>query len=125
MSAQVTVFRTLIPDDDLLRALLKKAYLENLAEAFLLREKEKESGLSVFYDSSISSCRAAFDRSYGVAAIKVESVVSLGLTIIPDAADHANIRGLPHKDDDPERAEWFASQLADRAVIVDQGKVEN
>jgi hypothetical protein len=124
MSAPLAL-RNLQPNDDLLRALLKKSHLGSLPDAFLLRQDERDSGLSVRYDCTIEQVRLSFRRSYGVAQIKVANVTMLQLQVIPDEPTHAIIIGVPHKDDDPVKAEWIASQLAKSATIVDRGKIEN
>jgi hypothetical protein len=48
--------RELVPDDLLLRALLKKAWLDSLHEAFMLRADE--DGLSVCFDCAPEECIA-------------------------------------------------------------------
>lgn len=114
--------RQLVPDDLLLRVLVKQKWLSNLHEAFLLRSNE--TGLSVFFDCSPAESVAisTLSRSYGVARLVVGNVTALQLTVVPDEPRHATIEGLPHKEDDADRAEWFASRLAEAALIVDRTK---
>jgi hypothetical protein len=125
MNANHVQFRNFIPEDLLLRALLKNAFLINLSDAFMLRDSERGSGLSVNFDCTIAECRAGFKRSFGVASLIVESVLQLDLQIVADEPTHALILGVPHKEDDPVRAEWLASRLAESATIIDRGKQES
>jgi len=124
MTPNTPLLPELGPDDDLLRALLNKKAVDNLPDAFLLRADERDSGLSVSIKSTAQECRALFKKTYGVARLAVSHVRELDLTVIPDEPNHANIVGIPYKDDDPERAEWLAGRLAERATIIDRGKVE-
>ena len=55
--------------------------------------------------------------------LTVGCVQAIDLRVVPDEPSHANIQGVPYKEDDPEGAEWFATRLAECATIVDQGKV--
>ena len=65
-------FRVLLPDDDVLRALLKKAWLDALHEAFFLKSDEDE--LSVCYDCHADQCLdvLGINTVYGAAQLKVE-----------------------------------------------------
>jgi hypothetical protein len=122
MSTQPPVqLRQLLPEDDLLRALLNSRQARDLHEAFLLRHDEKDSGLSVKYDCTPEECRSEFNKTYGVASLTVRCVRDLELDVVPDQLTHANIIGIPYKEDNPDRAEWFASKLAECAQIVDRG----
>jgi len=122
MSGSAVSIRELGPLDELLRALLSAKHLKNLADAFLLRKSE--NGLSVSFDCTVAECRAAFDTTYGVARLEMGHITGLGLQVVPDKPHHANIQGLPHKEQDPDQAEWLASKLAERAIVVDEGKVK-
>jgi hypothetical protein len=112
---------SLTPESDLLRMLTKKAWLTpgGLSDAFLLRRTDV--GLSVCFECSVDHCMviSALNKSYGAAGLKVQSVTALTLTVEPDSAHHAEIRGLPSKETDSDRAEFLASQLAKAATIVD------
>jgi hypothetical protein len=113
---------TLIPEDDLLRVLRNRTQEQDTTQAFFLRNDERVDGLSVRFRCSYPTCRADFHPSYGVLALTVQSVLSLTLTVIPDAIDHANIQGLPHKDDEPSQATYFARRLSEASRLVDAGK---
>jgi hypothetical protein len=117
--------RNLEPDDILLRALRSRGELDYLPFAFMLRDNERDSGLSVKFDCTHEECRAEFKKSYGVASLFVRGVTELDLKVIPDEPKHANIIGIPHKEDDPIVAERLASLLAGRATLVSTGLVKN
>ena len=80
----------------------------------------------MFFDCtpSESVTISALNRSFGVAQLLVGNVTALQLTVIPDEPRHATIEGLPHKEEDADRAEWLASRLAEVALIVDRTKRE-
>lgn len=115
---------SLRPESDLLRMLTKKAWLEpgGLSDAFLLRPTDL--GLSVCFGCSVDHCViiSNLNKSFGAAGLKVHSVTALNLTVEPDSAHHAEIRGLPNKIVQAEsaQAEFLASQLAKAATIVDR-----
>ena len=85
-----------------------------------------EDGLSVCFDCAPEECMAilGLNRLHGVASLVVSGATDLGLTVTPDEPHHAVIGGIPHKDQDPDRAEWLAGQLAARATIVDRTRRE-
>jgi hypothetical protein len=112
------VIRELLPHDFLLRALTKKAWLDDLHDAFLLRADE--TGLSVCFDCSPEECVAILSLSHGVASLTVGGVTALHLTVTPDEPHHATIEGMPHKEDDAATAERLASHLAGIATIIDR-----
>lgn len=116
--------RQLVAEDPLLRVLAKQKWLADLHEAFLLRSNE--TGLSVFFDCTPAESVAlsGLNRSFGVARLQVESVTQLNLAVTPDEPRHAIIEGLPHKEADPDRAEWLAGRLSEVAQIVDRTKRE-
>jgi len=120
MSGQAVPIRELVDGDTLLRAILTARALANLPDAFLLRFDEKDTGLSVRFDCSHDECRAGFRATYGVVSLTVGCVQALDLRVIHDEPTHANIKGLPYKEDDPDSAEWFAGRLAECATIVDR-----
>lgn len=85
-----------------------------------------DEGLSVCFDCSPEDCIAVLglNRIHGVASLLVSGATELGLTVTPDQPHHALVVGIPHKEQDPDQAEWLASQLAARAVIVDRTRRE-
>jgi hypothetical protein len=103
------------------RVLAAAKWLESLPDAFLIRADEKQSGLSVCYNCTIAEARNSLKKSYGAATLHVGKVRTLHLDVVPDEPTHANIVGLPYKEDNPTEAERFASLLAKQARIVDRG----
>lgn len=117
----IPVFRELIYEDSLLRAILKKKYLtaENLREAFMRRSNEK--GLSVCYDCKPEDCFGLIQMDmHGVAKLIVGQVRGLGLKVVPNEPHHADIEGVPSKEEDEVVAERLATALAEIANIVDR-----
>ena len=111
--------RDLSDDDILFRVIKKKDCLqrERLSEAFMLGTNE--SGLSVCYDCLASEAQAIVQLdSHGVARLLHIGVTSLQLTVVPDQINHAEIRGVPHKETNRVEAERLANELAKVSSIV-------
>lgn len=107
------------------RVLLKKRWLNEDtgdvdAGAYLLREKEKDSGLSVFIATAVSpqECADRFDRCFGVASLHVGRIRDIGLDVVPDKVNHACITGLPYREYNPAAAQRLAGLLAKQSRIV-------
>ena len=88
--------------------------------------RSDETGLSVCFDCIPADCITVLglNRMYGVASLSVNGVTALELTVTPDETHHALIEGIPHKEEDADRAEWVASQLAAIAAIIDRTRRE-
>ncbi|NEP46612.1 MAG: hypothetical protein F6K35_48450 [Okeania sp. SIO2H7] len=88
--------------------------------AYILRKSKNERGLSVNIASACSpeECAAKFRKCYGVASLNVRSIRELGLDVVPDSLSHAQIVGLPYREDDPNTAEELAFLLANLSRIV-------
>jgi hypothetical protein len=104
------------------RAMLRAAWVGPngtiLPGAFVRRKApQDDDGLSVDVESP-TSCASGFRKCYGVASLHVGRVRTLGLDIVIDAAPHANITGVPRQEEDPAKAERFASQLAKQSRLV-------
>ena len=125
MAAQAGAVRVLMNTDVLLRALLRRAELDDPVTAFFIRSSERETGLSVTFDLTPDECRAQFEKTYGVRSLLAQSVRELDLEIVPDEPFHANVKGIPHTDDDPVRAEFLAGQLLKISDLVSQGLVKS
>jgi hypothetical protein len=127
MAAQGAALRVLVDADTLLRALLRRSELNDPRSAFFIRNNERNTGLSVNFDLTPEQCRAqeCFDKTYGVRSLLVQSVRALALDVVPDDAHHANVKGIPHTDDDPVRAEFIAGELLKISVLVAEGLVRN
>ncbi len=113
-----------LPCNSLVYRALKKKWVnedtgEILADAFFLRKDIGETGVSVNIASVCSpqDCAARFKRKF-VASLHVGNVRNLGLDIIQDMPNHANITGLQYREDDLADAERLASLLAKQSRII-------
>ena len=104
---------------------MRKAWInadtgEVKADAFLRRPKPKDpDGLSVAIAARRSPSQASrvLTNCGGVVSVHVGRVRNLGLDVVPDSEDHANITGLPYPEDDRDTAEWLAGKLAKQARL--------
>ena len=89
-----------------------------LPDAFLLRAQE--SGLSVRPARRVSpgQCAAGLAGCTRVLSLHVGRVRNIGLQVVADAEDHAEIQGLPHRSENAAEAERLASLLAVQARII-------
>lgn len=89
---------------------------------FQLRDRDRNTGLSVFIAKNCpfeyAKVGAGEMKCYGVAELNVGEIRALGLEVQPDRQIHANIIGLPYKDDDLEKATTLAYKLAEIAVVL-------
>lgn len=111
----------LVGEEVLYRALRTKAEQEDKRRAFLLRQDEKNDGLSVKYACSSDDCENELKKSYGVLSAIANQVAGLGLRVVPDKPQHANIKDIPHIEEDAARAMLIAGQLSGLAVTVREG----
>jgi hypothetical protein len=83
-----------------------------LPDAYYRRRIADEEGLSV--SLCLDHARNALRNLRAVAALEVGQIRSLGLDVMldPDDPQHYLITGLPHPDEDPDRAEHLAGRLA-------------
>lgn len=85
-----------LPDElKIYRAILKRTWIdpdtqEVDANAFILRPKDKETGLSTAFDAI--AARKPFNKSFGVVEIQVKDIRDLGLDAIQDEPDHIGIK---------------------------------
>jgi hypothetical protein len=116
-------FESLSENAIVYRSLLRKQWIDEdtgrvKADAYFLRANE--SGLSVNLASTCSpqQCAEMFRKCYGVASLQVGEVRAIGLDIEQDAVNHANVVGLPYREDDLAEAERLAGLLARRSPLV-------
>lgn len=69
MAAQGGALRVLMDADTPLRALLRRAELDDPRSAFFIRPNERDTGLSVNFDFTPEECRAQFNTTYGVSSL--------------------------------------------------------
>jgi len=89
-----------------------------LPDAFLLRTQE--NGLSVRPASRVTpkQCAEGLTGCTGVLSLHVGRVRNIGLEVVADAEDHAEVRGLPHRSENAAEAERLAGLLAAQARII-------
>jgi hypothetical protein len=127
MASEGESIPVLSPEDTLLRVLRNRAELNEPHTAFFIRESERNTGLSVNFGMTPDESRrqAHFSKTYGVRSMKMGPVTGLNLGVVPDQPNHANITGIPHRDDDPRTAEFLAGQLLKISTLVSEGLIKN
>jgi hypothetical protein len=108
----------------LLRAITRnsdfdKATRQLKPQAFHRRNSDKK-GVSVDYNCPLADCGAMLRDRKGIATLHAGRVQSLGLQVVPDTANHANIIGVPMRGEDLEenrKAEQIAADLAEQARL--------
>jgi hypothetical protein len=117
---------TVLADNDLVyRSLLRQQWINEdtgkvKRDAYYLRLNRNEVGLSVNLASACApeDCAARFKVCYGVVALRVGDVRQLGLDAVQDSWVHANILGLPYRENDRLSADRLARLLAGLSEIV-------
>jgi hypothetical protein len=116
-------FEPLPKDAIVYRSLLRKQWINEdtgrvKADAYFLRANE--TGLSVNLASRCSpqQCAKMFRKCYGVASLEVGDVREVGLDIEQDSVNHANVVGLPYREDNLAEAERLAGLLAKGSHLV-------
>jgi hypothetical protein len=113
-----------LPEDAIVyRALLRKQWIDEetgkvKADAYFLRASEPGLSVNVANVCSPENCADLFRKCYGVASLKVGSVREIGLDVQQDSVNHANLIGLPYREDNLAEAERLAGLLAKRSLIV-------
>ena len=113
-----------LPEDAIVyRALLRKQWIDEetgkvKANAYFLRASEPGLSVNVANVCSPEDCADLFRKCYGVASLKVGSVREIGLDVEQNSLNHANLIGLPYREDNLAEAERLAGLLAKRSLIV-------
>jgi hypothetical protein len=113
-----------LPEDAIVyRALLRKQWIDEetgklKADAYFLRASEPGLSVNLANVCSPEDCADLFRKCYGVASLKVGSVREIGLDVEQDSVNHANLIGLPYREDNLAEAERLAGLLAKRSLIV-------
>jgi hypothetical protein len=114
----------LLPDDAIVyRSMLRKQWIDEdtgrvKADAYFLRSNEPGLSVNLASKCSPQQCAEMFRKCYGVASLQVGNVREIGLDIEQDAVNHANVMGLPCREDDLAEAERLAGLLAKRSYLV-------
>lgn len=118
-------FTPLRCEEIVLRALLNRGWFDEKTEritpdAFIRDPKKDKDGLSVNVCSKtdLEAWLRSFNTSFGADTLHTGRVRTLGLDVgqteqdLLEGPEHAVIAGLPFQEDDPDRAESLASELA-------------
>jgi hypothetical protein len=105
------------------RALLRKQWIDEntncvKADAYFLRASEPGLSVNLASMCSLEQCAGLFRKCYGVASLEVGRIREIGLDVEQDSVNHANIVGLPYREDNLALAERLAGLLAKRSHIV-------
>jgi hypothetical protein len=120
-------FAALSEDEIVYRSLLRKQWIDEdtgrvKADAYFLRPNEPGLSVNLANACSPEECAGFFRKCYGVASLAVGTVRKIGLDVEQDSVTHANIVGLPYRDEDLALAERLAGLLAKRSALVWQLK---
>jgi hypothetical protein len=116
-------FAALVEEAIVYRSLLRKQWIDEdtgrvKADAYFLRLNEPGLSVNIASVCSPEECARCFRKCYGIASLEVGDVREIGLDVEQDAVNHANIVGLPYRDEDLARAERLAGLLARRSALV-------
>ena len=105
------------------RALLRKQWIDEdtnrvKADAYFLRASEPGLSVNLASVCSPEQCAGLFRKCYGIASLEVGRIREIGLDVEQDLVNHANIVGLPYREDNLALAERLAGLLAKRSHIV-------
>lgn len=113
-----------LPDNvTVYRALLRKQWIDEdigrvKADAYFLRVDERGLSVNLASVCSPKQCAQLFRKCYGVTSLEVGEVREIGLNVEQDSVNHANILGLPYREDDLVEAERLAGLLAKQSQVV-------
>ena len=88
------------------------------ADAYFLRVNERGLSVNLASVCSPKQCAELFRKCYGVASLEVGGVREVGLDVEQDSVNHANILGLPYREDDLAEAERLAGLLAKQSQVA-------
>lgn len=124
-----------LPDEIIVyRAIRSKTWFhpdtgEVLDLAFYLRPNE--IGVSVNYNCEAEEATRTLRTCFGVVSLEVGAIHRADERLetvdvpMPGTLDHAEIRGMPHKEEDEDLAKYFADRLANISQTALRGKYEN
>jgi hypothetical protein len=116
-------FEPLSEDAIVYRSILRKQWINEdtgriKADAYFLRANEIGLSVNLASECTPDQCAEFFRQCYGVASLEVGSFREIGLNVEQDKVNHANIMGLPYKEDDLAKAERLAGLLAKKSQLV-------
>ena len=106
------------------RAMLRRTSIDAVTKrplptAFHRRSyPQDQDGLSVGHSCELTEYLKPFNKHFGAATLHTCSVRDLKLEVTADSEFHANIKGIPYREDDLEQAEVIAAALARHARHV-------
>lgn len=68
--------------------------------------------------SSHEAAKRTIARGNGVAAIRIDSIPPLGLSLVRDDEEHGCITGVPYAEDDYDLAMDLADKLVELSVVT-------
>jgi hypothetical protein len=118
-----SVYPALANDEVVYRLARKRSWIDEdtgklLPDAFYLGPNGSDLSVLLASTCSLELAKTGaghLNKVYGVHSLVVSRIRSLGLDVVRDTDIHANIRGLPHKEDDLETATVLADLLAEQA----------
>jgi hypothetical protein len=115
-------FDPLPNDATVYRALLRKQWINEdtgkvKADAYFLRVNEPGLSVNLASVCSPTECAELFRKCYGIASLEVKGVREVGLDVEQDSVNHANVIGLPYREDDLAEAERLAGLLAKQSQV--------
>ncbi|WP_334941417.1 hypothetical protein [Nostoc sp.] len=121
--SSMSQFEPLRFDAVVYRALLRKQWIDEdtnrvKADAYFLRASEPGLSVNLASVCSPEQCAGLFRKCYGIASLEVGRIREIGLDVEQDLVNHANIVGLPDREDNLALAERLAGLLAKRSHIV-------
>ncbi|WP_292771196.1 hypothetical protein [Nostoc sp. NOS(2021)] len=121
--SSMSQFEPLPFDAVVYRALLRKQWIDEdtnrvKADAYFLRASEPGLSVNLASVCSPEECAGLFRKCYGIASLEVGRIREIGLDVEQDLVNHANIVGLPYREDNLALAERLAGLLAKRSHIV-------
>lgn len=116
-------FDSLADNTIVYRALLRKQWIDEdtgkvKADAYFLRANERGLSVNLAGACSPRQCAKFFRKCYGVASLEVGGIREVGLNVEQNSVNHANIVGLPDRDNNLAEAERLAGLLAKQSQIV-------
>jgi hypothetical protein len=113
-----------LPEDAIVyRSLLRKQWIDEdtgrvKADAYFLRINEPGLSVNLASECTPQQCADLFRKCYGVASLEVKDIREIGLELEQDSKNHANVVGLPYREDDLAKAERLAGLLARKSQLI-------
>lgn len=121
--SSIDLFEPLASSEIVYRAILRQQWIDEdtgklKADAYFLRTNEPGISVNIASVCTPQQCAQRFRKCYGIASLEIGLIREIGLDVEQDSSNHANIIGLPHKEDNLVEAERLAGLLAKRSRII-------